>query len=153
MIMASPASLAEHPLFERLFGQLGYANLGAETVDAFGAESGEALLFFAEDPARVKETLDLAVILPEIDKAFAGRFRVGVLLPEAAHLVARRYGFRRWPALVMLRGGEYVGTIDGIQDWDVYIARTAELLASPASRPPSIGIPVAAAGGGADSCH
>lgn len=151
--MAASAPLREHPLFQRLFGQLGYVELDADAVDAFAAGTGESLLFFAEDPARVRETLDLAVILPEIEKAFAGRFRVGVLLPGAAHAVARRYGFRRWPALVMLRGGEYVGTIDGIQDWDVYTARVAELLAAPVSRPPGIGIPVTPAGGDAGHCH
>ncbi|HSO07618.1 MAG TPA: hydrogenase, partial [Pelomicrobium sp.] len=118
----------------------------------FAAAPGESLLFFAEDPLRVRETLDLAVILPEIDQAFSGRLRIGVLLPQAARAVAGRYGFRRWPALVMLRGGEYVGTIDGIQDWDVYLGRIAELLAAPVSRPPSIGIPVTAAGD-AGHCH
>lgn len=150
--MAEATPLRDHPLFQRLLGPLGYVELDADGVDAFAAGSGESLLFFAEDPLRVRETLDLAVILPEIDKAFAGRLRIGVLLPPAAHAVARRYGFRRWPALVMLRGGEYVGTIDGIQDWDVYLGRVAELLEAPASRPPTIGIPVAAAGD-TGHCH
>lgn len=151
--MAAAANLRDHPLFQRLLGPLGYPELAADTVDAFAAAPGDSLLFFAEDPLRVRETLDLAVILPEIVKAYPGRFRVGVLLPEAARPVAARYGFRRWPALVMLRGGEYVGTIDGIQDWDVYVTRVAELLAAPTSRPPSIGIAVTAAGAGAGSCH
>ncbi len=149
--MAAAVTLRDHPLFQRLLGPLGYAELSADAVDAFAAAPGESLLFFAEDPLRVRETLDLAVILPEIVNAYPGRFRVGVLLPESARPLAPRYGFRRWPALVMLRGGEYVGVIDGIQDWDVYLARVAELLEAPVSRPPSIGVAVTAAGAG--SCH
>lgn len=149
--MAAAVILRDHPLFQRLLGPLGYAELSADAVDAFAAAPGESLLFFAEDPLRVRETLDLAVILPEIVNAYPGRFRVGVLLPESARPLAPRYGFRRWPALVMLRGGEYVGVIDGIQDWDVYLARVAELLEAPVSRPPSIGVAVTSAGAG--SCH
>ena len=59
------------------------------------------MLVFTEDPLRIRETLDLAVIVPELARSFAGRFRVGVLLPEAARALQPRYGFRRWPALVM----------------------------------------------------
>ena len=46
------------------------------------------MLVFTEDPLRVRETLDIAVIVPELMRAFPGRFRVGVLLPEAARHVA-----------------------------------------------------------------
>jgi hydrogenase-1 operon protein HyaE len=149
---ARPATL--HPLFERLFAQQGCANLDAGRLDAFLAAPGHALLFFAEDPVQYRETLDLCVILPEIARAFRGRFRVGVLLPQAARAVAPKYGFRRWPALVMLRDGGYVGAIDGLRDWDDYLAETARLLEAPVVRPPSIGIPVHPAGGpSAPTCH
>jgi hydrogenase-1 operon protein HyaE len=141
-----------HPLFEGLFAQHGYANLDASGLDAFLAAPGPAVLFFAEDPVQYRETLDLCVILPEIAAAFAGRFRVGVLLPQAARAVAPRYGFRRWPALVLLRDGGYVGAIDGLRDWDDYLAETARLLAAPVTRPPSIGIAVRPAGE-APTCH
>ena len=148
---AAPAATL-HPLFERLFAQHGYANLDAAGLDAFLAAPGAALLFFAEDPVQVRETLDLCVILPEIAGAFGARFRVGVLLPPAARAVAPRYGFRRWPALVMVRDGGYVGAIDGLRDWDDYLAQTARLLAAPVTRPPSIGIAVRPAGE-SPTCH
>lgn len=149
---ARPATL--HPLLERLFAQQGYENLDAAGLEAFVAAPGSALLFFTEDPVQSRETLDLCVILPEIATAFRGRFRVGVLLPQAARAVAPKYGFRRWPALVMLRGGGYVGAIDGLRDWDDYLAETARLLEAPVVRPPSIGIAVHPAGGpGAPTCH
>jgi hydrogenase-1 operon protein HyaE len=141
-----------HPLVERLFTAHGYANLDAAGLDAFVAAPGHALLFFSEDPVQYRETLDLCVILPEIASAFAGRFRIGVLLPAVARAVAPRYGFRRWPALVMLRDGGYVGAIDGLRNWDDYLAETARLLEAPVARPPSIGIAVRAAGE-APTCH
>ena len=42
----------------------------------------------------------------------------------------------------MLRDGQYLGAIDGIRDWDVYIGELDRLLAAAPSRPPTVGIPV-----------
>ena len=79
------------------------------------------MLVFTEDPVRFKETLDLAVIAPEIVRAFPARCASAVLFPETAREVAPRYGFRRWPALVVLQDGHYVGAIDGLRNWDEYL--------------------------------
>jgi len=149
---AAAGTTTPHPLVERLFTTHGYTNVDATGLDAFAAAPGPAVLFFSEDPVLYRETLDLCVILPEIASAFAGRLRIGVLLPAAARAVAPRYGFRRWPALVVLRDGDYVGAIDGLRDWDDYLAETARLLEAPVARPPSIGIAVRAAGD-APTCH
>ena len=149
---AAAGTTTPHPLVERLFTTHGYTNVDATGLDAFAATPGHGVLFFSEDPVLYRETLDLCVILPEIASAFAGRFRIGVLLPAAARAVAPRYGFRRWPALVMLRDGGYVGAIDGLRNWDDYLAETARLLEAPVARPPSIGIAVRAAGD-APTCH
>jgi hydrogenase-1 operon protein HyaE len=149
---AAAGTTTPHPLVERLFTTHGYTNVDATGLDAFAAAPGHAVLFFSEDPVLYRETLDLCVILPEIASAFAGRLRIGVLLPAVARAVAARYGFRRWPALVVLRDGGYVGAIDGLRNWDDYLAETARLLESPIARPPSIGIAVRAAGD-APTCH
>lgn len=140
---ATPA--AQHPLIAGLFTRHGYTSVDAANIDAFADASGHALLLFIDDPVRLRETLDLAVIVPEIARTFAGRFRVGVLLPEAARAMHTRYGFRRWPAIVVLRDGDYVGAIDGLRDWSEYVDAMNTLLAAPPVRPPSIGIPIAAA--------
>ena len=134
-----------HPLIAQLFTKHGFAAVTAADLDAFVSERGHALLVFTEDPLRVKETLDLAVIVPELARAFAGRFRVGVLLPDAARQVHPRYGFRRWPAFVVLRDGAYVGAVDGLLNWDEYLETVARLLDAPPARPPTIGIPVTTA--------
>ncbi len=130
-----------HPLIERLTREFAYAAPTLDAFDAFAARAGDTLLFFADDPERIKETLDLAVILPEIARAFAGRFEVGVLLPEVANAVARRYGVRRWPALVLLRDGQYVGAIEGLRDWDEYRFQVMRLLEIDPSEPPKPLVP------------
>ncbi|HRD97489.1 MAG TPA: hydrogenase [Rubrivivax sp.] len=145
---------AMHPLMQRLVQETAAAVLPADAVAAWADQPGLAMLVFAEDPERFKETLDIAVIVPELH-AWAGRaFRVGLLPPAAARAVAPRYGFARWPAFVMLRDGQYLGAVDGIRDWEVYQAELGRLLAAAPSRPPSVGIAVRVAGQAAEpDCH
>ena len=153
---AAPAAVprAMHPLLERLVGLCGAAVLEPGGFDAWAGEPGTALLVFTEDPVLYRETLDLAVIVPELAQVLPGGFRTGVLLPAAARALAPRYGFRRWPALVLLKDGHYVGAIDGLREWQVYLEELARLLASEPTRPPSVGIAVTAEGGpAARGCH
>jgi hydrogenase-1 operon protein HyaE len=133
---------AAHPLVAQLAARHGFAELSVASFDAWADAPGRALVLFTEDPVRYKETLDLAVIAPELVRAFPGVFRAGVLLPEAARAIAVRYGFRRWPALVVLDGGGYVGAIDGLRNWNEYLNDVALLATAPVTRPPSVGIAV-----------
>ncbi len=144
--------VASYPLIAQLFGKHGCTRLDSANVDAFLAAPGHAMLVFTEDPMRFKETLDIAVIVPELQRAFPQRFRVGVLLPEAARQVQVRYGFARWPALVMLKDGHYVGAIDGLRNWDEYLERMQALLAAAPTRPPSVGIAVRGPGSATGGC-
>lgn len=143
---------APHPLLEHLFTRHGFARVDVATLDAFADAPGHALLVFTEDPVRYKETLDLAVIAPEVAKAFAGRFRVGVLLPADARKAASRYGFARWPALVLLKDGRYVGAVDGLRNWEEYVEEVQRLLESEPTRAPTIGVAVKSTGA-AGACH
>ena len=131
-----------HPLIARLIDEFGYPQLDAGNLETWNAAPGDAVLFCAGDPVQYPECLDVAVVLPEILRAFPGRFRAGIAASELEPAMQARFGFNRWPTLVFLRGGAYVGVISGIQDWTVYLGRINELLAAPAHRPPSIGIPV-----------
>lgn len=146
----APAAL--HPLIAQLFDKHGYENIDAANIDAFVQQPGHALLVFTEDPLRVRETLDLAVIVPELASAFAGRFRIGVLLPESARSLQARYGVRRWPAFVVLRDGGYLGAIEGLRNWDEYLQEVGRLLHTEPTRPPTIGITVKTAGTAAAGC-
>jgi hydrogenase-1 operon protein HyaE len=142
-----------HPLLEQLVSRHGFTAVDADSIDDFIHAAGHAMLIFTEDPVRYKETLDLAVIAPEVARAFAGQFRVGVLYPDAARKVAPRFGFARWPALVMLRDGAYVGAIDGLRNWDEYLQETQQLLTAEPTRPPSVGIAVKSSGVPASCGH
>jgi hydrogenase-1 operon protein HyaE len=119
--------------------------LTAENVEAFCARPGLTLLFLAEDPLRVPESWDVAVILADALKRIAAPVRIGLLGPEAGRPPAGRYGIKVWPALVGLRDGEYLGSIEGMLDWAVFERRLRELIAAEPGRAPSIGIPVVAA--------
>lgn len=144
-----------HPLLQRLVAETGATILDdAESFDAWAARAGVAMVVFAEDPERYKETLDLAVVVPELHATAGRRFRVGLLPPAASRLLAPRYGFARWPAFVMLLGGKYLGAVDGIRDWEVYVGELNRLLAAAPTRPPTVGIAVKALGeGDAAACH
>lgn len=145
-IALQPPVAKEPPLITRLVEQLGATRLDEPGFEAFTAGAGLSVLFFTEDPLRVKETLDVAVILPEIVAAMAQPMRIGVLPPPLANARASRYGVRRWPALVFLRDGGWLGNVEGLRDWADYVAATQELLAG-AERPlPLKVIPVAAIG-------
>ena len=144
---------AVHPLLAQLVARHGFAELTSATFDAWVAHRGHALVAFVEEPAKLKESLDLAVIAPQLERAMPGAFRCAVLLPEAARAVAVRYGFRRWPALVLLRDGGYVGAIDGLRNWDDYVDELSRLLAAPVTRPPSIGVAVAGSRDPGAGCH
>ena len=134
----------------------GYSLLDLDSYTAFAKAPGPALILFTEDPAKVPETWDLTVILPEAVTRTNADLRVGVLAPADARSLAARYGIRIWPALLCLRDGDYLGTIEGLKDWGAYVRLLPELLAAAPSRPPGIGIPVLdanAAAGFATECH
>jgi hydrogenase-1 operon protein HyaE len=140
-----------HPLIHRLTADPGSTPLDPDNLDAFCEAPGDRVIFCGGDPARYPECLDLAVILPELCRAFPGRFRVGVAGESLEPTLKARFGIARWPSLVFLRDGGYVGTIAGLQDWGVYLARMAGLLKTPAGRAPSLGVPIAAPA--AHPCH
>jgi hydrogenase-1 operon protein HyaE len=133
---------AVHPLLRRLIDDKGYPSLQPETLADFLAQPGEALLFFAENPLRYNETLDVAVILPELVAASATALRAGVLLPEAARALAQRYAIRHWPALVFVCGDEVLGTIEGVRDGSEYRQTVIRFADSRAGRPAGADIPL-----------
>ena len=153
MPLAEGAAATDYPLIAQLFSKHRFDEVTPENFATWTQTPGRTLLMFTEDPRRFKETLDLAVIVPELCRAFPGRFTVGVLLPEAAREIAVRYGFRRWPAFVMLADGQYVGVVDGLRNWDEYLAEVARLLAAAPTRPPALGIAVKGGADGARDCH
>jgi len=136
-----------HALVERLFDECGYTKVTLENHEAFVSSPGLNVLFFPGDPTTVKDATDVAVVLPELVKAFAGRLNPGVV-PDTfgdARTLKKTYGFSHFPALVFVRDGDYVGTITRIQDWSDYLSKIDELFVVAPSRPPGFSIPVVSA--------
>jgi hydrogenase-1 operon protein HyaE len=150
--MSTDATLP--PLVERLVAEHGASTIDTDSLERFVAQPGDRVLFFSGDPVRFPEGLDVAVVLPELQAAFPGRFEIGVVQRHCEEAVARRYGSQRWPSLVFLRNGEYVTTVAGMHDWTDYVERVGAALDMPASRAPTIGIPLVVAGSSTGaSCH
>lgn len=122
----------------------GYPLLDTTGVARFVADHDEVVLFFAGNPTQFPETDDVALILPELVKAFDGRLHAALVAGAAEQELQARYGFKTWPALVFLRGGEYLGVITQVQNWDDYLREITRLLASSPTRPPGFRVPVVA---------
>ncbi len=103
------------------------------------------MLFFAGDPKTVRDSTDVAVVLPELVNAFDGRLIPGVVAADSERDLQRRYGFTAWPALVFLRDGGYLGAITRIQNWSEYLRDISALMEAEIRRPPGFAIPVVSA--------
>jgi len=82
-------------------------------------------------------------VLPEIAAAVTQRLRIGVLPPALANAKASLYGVRRWPALVFLRDGGWLGNVEGLRDWGDYVEAVNVLLEGESRPLPPKVIPVA----------
>lgn len=133
-----------HALVQRLIDELGYPEITAENHAEFVAPPSVNVLFFVGDPKTNRESTDVAVVLPELVNAFRGRLRPGVVASDenGARELQRYYGFREWPALVFVRGGEYLGAITRVQNWQDYLTQIAELLDAAPRRRPGFAIPI-----------
>lgn len=133
------------PLMQRLVDKFDACWVDDTSGNAFLEQAGDCVLFIAGDPVRFPECLDVAVVLPELQKQFADGFRVAVAVREAEDALARRYGATKRPSLVFLRDGQYVTTVTGMLDWDDYVRAVGLALTAPVSRVPGIGIPLVTA--------
>ena len=125
-----------HPLIQRLFDEYRYPEITLDNHEAFIAQQGTSVLFFAGDPKRYKETTDVAVVLPELVKAFHSRLNPGVISPSVERQLQSHYGFKAWPALVFVREGGYLGAITGIKNWGDYLQEIQSLLTAEPTSPP-----------------
>lgn len=144
-------------LVARLVSHHGARWVGQAGLPAWLAEPGDRVLFFHGDPVRFPEAVDVAVVLPELQRQFAGRFRVGVVPRADEDAVAARFGVQRWPSLLFLRDGRYVTLLPGMHDWTDFVDRVGQALSLPPSRVPGVGIAVVAAQAdahaGTGPCH
>lgn len=134
-------------LLDRLTADFGYALLTDQaSLDAFANPQENTVIFLPANPQHYPETLDVAVVLPELLRVFDKRLGAAVAEMVFAKTLAAQYGITEWPALLFLRHGEYLGVITRIRDWDVYLSKVNYFIASSTlAKAPGIGIPVVGA--------
>lgn len=121
-----------HPAFIRLWGPEGFERLDEESLKRFTERPGLQLAVFADSPTTFKESIDMAVIAPEIARAFAPHLAgKGFTDPAVGRAIAARFGLTRLPAVGFFRGGDFLGALQGLQDWDAYLKGLAEIGARP----------------------
>jgi hydrogenase-1 operon protein HyaE len=129
------------PLLQSIIERHGYPVVDEDGLDEAAATIDFSALFFGGDAQRMAESNDVAVILPELEKAFAGAFTPLVVAREAERALQRRYRFNAYPTLVFLRRGRYLGAIQGVQDWIDYLQQIRGILTSEPSDPPPFKFP------------
>ncbi|MCB1800618.1 MAG: hypothetical protein KDI82_02915 [Gammaproteobacteria bacterium] len=130
------------PLIEQLVEQHGYPRMTADNAAGLLAREATLVLFLSEDPKRYPEANDVAVILPELARAFSGRFEPVVVGHELEAQFKDRYDIAVWPCLVFLRNGRFLGKISKVRDWSDYMQRIPEILAREPGHNPGLGIPL-----------
>lgn len=124
------------PLIDRLVSQHDCVLLDDEHYQAFIDAHDYIVLFCPNDPLLFPESNDVAVILPELLKAFEQPLHAAVVGRSIERELQRRYRFSRWPALVFLKNGGYLGVLAGIHNWHGYLTEGSRILQSSVSEPP-----------------
>ncbi|MES9963437.1 MAG: hypothetical protein ABW116_07835 [Candidatus Sedimenticola sp. 20ELBAFRAG] len=139
------------PLIRHLTEQHDYPVADEHNIEKLLKQGECTVLFFTENPKHHPESNDVAVILPELMKRFSERMSVAVVDRNAEQALRARYPFNEWPALVFLRGEDYLGAVSRVQDWDVYLREFERLLNAEPVPAPRFKIPVVSESAG--SCH
>jgi hydrogenase-1 operon protein HyaE len=113
------------PVLDLLAARAGLPSVDERTIDAFLAEDEgrHALLFFSGAAAPRPEMSDVAAVLPEILRAFAGRLRGAIVAPEAEADLKGRFQVFVTPSLCVARCGDPVAVLPKILDWSDYLER------------------------------
>ncbi len=120
------------PLLRSLSEKHGVVPVDETSIDAFLTsapnEAEHKILFFAGDPTQRSETLDVAIILPQLLEAFAGRLRAAIVAAPAEAALKDRFHVGVFPSLVVTRGAETLGVLPKVYDWSEYIGRIEAML-------------------------
>lgn len=119
------------PLLSRLIDTLGWPLLDNEAdLAAFLDRPGLHCLFVPGDPQRNLETNDAAVILPELRMTFQNAFDCALVGDGIETAVRERYRALKTPGFVFLRETRLLGAVQKVRDWDDYLARVQQILAT-----------------------
>lgn len=129
------------PLLTSIIDREGLKVVDETSLDERAGQAVFSMVFFSGDANRLSESNDVAVILPELVKAFDGNVSALVVARDAERELQRRYRFNSFPSLVFLREGDYLGTIQGVRDWADYLLEISEILTKDPTDPPPFKFP------------
>lgn len=119
----------KHPLFIRLKKSGDFVWLEKADVNLLKSLNGLGLLCIVDDPNMFKETLDMAVLAPEIKKLFEGTLAAAWFTsPAIGRELATHLGIRRLPAVAVYCCGEMLGAIEGLRPWGEYQSELIAIL-------------------------
>jgi hydrogenase-1 operon protein HyaE len=133
--------MTRSPLIQALIDRHAVPVIGERDVPEFCAAHEWVVLFFAGDAARIMESNDVAVVLPELIARFSPRLTPALVDSASEMQLQATYQFMALPALVFLKHGRYVGMIPRIQSWDRYVRETDALLQKEPTEPPPFVLP------------
>ncbi len=118
-----------HPLIARLESDFHYPRLAsAHDLAEFLARPGAHCLFVPGDPRRNLETLDAAVILPELVQAFQRAFDCALIDDAIEASLREETRALKTPGFLFYRDGQFLGAIEKVRDWSDYLGRITYLL-------------------------
>jgi len=124
-----PGASAPHPLLARLERECLYPRLSSmHDVAEFLGRGGQHCLFIPGDARRNLETVDAAVVLPELRQAFQNAFDCAVIDDAIEAQLREQYRALKTPALLFFREAQYLGAIEKLRDWSDYVTRTTHIL-------------------------
>ena len=123
-------------LIQQLIDEHHYPLLDESQLSDFTKKHPYIVLFFCNDTKLFPESLDVAIILPELIKAFQGVITPAIISRNDETKIQSKYGFVTWPSLVFLKNGQYLGVISRVQNWDEYISQIQKLLKQDPVKPP-----------------
>lgn len=129
------------PLLTSIIEREAFEVVDEAGLDRLAGETVFSMVFFPGDADRLAESNDVAVILPELHKAFAGNITAFVVDRGSERELQRRFRFNSFPSLVFLRYGEYLGVIQGVRDWTDYLSEISDILGREPSDPPPFRLP------------
>jgi hydrogenase-1 operon protein HyaE len=121
----------DHPLLKALVERHGLPVVDDAAIEKFFASSDRrhALLLFSGAGAPRAETSDVAVLFPELLKAFSGHVHGALVAPEAEASLKTRFQVFVFPSIVVTRDGQPVAVLPKILDWADYRQKIAAALA------------------------
>ena len=119
------------PLMEQIIERENFRIVDENDYKDFCKEHDIAVIMVAGDYVRIGAVNDVAVILPELVKAYQGRFTPCIARRKSEAYFQATYKFVLLPTLVFFRDGLKIGAISGVLDWTDYLAQINAILAMP----------------------